>query len=271
MYRRMGGARAAIAPAHGRGPLPPERPASGAPLVNVQESAARYAFAGVETDGLRVLDVASGAGLGSEFLLAGGAAVVVGVESAAQALRESIQSGPIRPCFVRADALALPFVDASFDAVVSFETIEHLTDARGLLRECRRVLRRGGALYLSTPNRTVSRWLPPNPFHVREFTAAELRALVREHFATVTPFGQRPVFLPFFALRQTARRWVDAMPGGGGLWWLWSLMRPRRTQLAATAWHGRRFDRSLLDDRYAVRAAPRSIWEQPMYTVLVAR
>ena len=251
--------------------MPPERPATGAPRVNVQESAARYAFAAAETRALRVLDVASGAGLGSEFLLAQGARVVVGVESAAQALGQSVHSAPRGLCFVRADALALPFVDASFDAVVSFETIEHLTDAAGFLGECRRVLRRGGVLYLSTPNRTVTRWMPPNPFHVREFTAAELVALVREYFGTVTCFRQRPVFLPVFVLRQMARRYVGAVPGGAGLWWLWSRVRPGRTQLAATAWQGRRFDRSLLDDRYAVRAAQRSIGGHPMYTVLVAR
>ena len=105
---------------------------------------------------MRVLDVASGTGLGSQLLHAYGAELVVGAESDPDALRH-VRPAPSGLSFVRADAQALPFADASFDAVVSFETIEHLADARALLAECRRVLREEGLLYLSTPNRTVTR------------------------------------------------------------------------------------------------------------------
>jgi SAM-dependent methyltransferase len=52
------------------------------------------------------------------------------------------------------DASALPFPDASFDAVTMVETFEHifLDDRPRALAECRRVLRAGGLLVLSTPN-----------------------------------------------------------------------------------------------------------------------
>jgi SAM-dependent methyltransferase len=48
----------------------------------------------------------------------------------------------------------LPFNDNSFDAVTIIELIEHLTlrDNHVLLQECRRVLKPGGRLFLSTPN-----------------------------------------------------------------------------------------------------------------------
>lgn len=56
-------------------------------------------------------------------------------------------------CGVRADACApLPFRDASFDAVVSMEGIEHFEDQSSFVRECGRVLKQNGRLILTTPN-----------------------------------------------------------------------------------------------------------------------
>jgi SAM-dependent methyltransferase len=46
----------------------------------------------------------------------------------------------------------LPFDDESFDYVVSVEGIEHVSDRQGLLREFRRVTRKGGRLIITTPN-----------------------------------------------------------------------------------------------------------------------
>jgi 2-polyprenyl-3-methyl-5-hydroxy-6-metoxy-1,4-benzoquinol methylase len=47
---------------------------------------------------------------------------------------------------------AARFPDASFDAATLIEVIEHLRDPRSLLAECRRVLRPGGILLVTTPN-----------------------------------------------------------------------------------------------------------------------
>ena len=46
----------------------------------------------------------------------------------------------------------IPFEDATFDVVYAGEIIEHLYNPDHLLEECRRVLRPGGHLVLSTPN-----------------------------------------------------------------------------------------------------------------------
>jgi SAM-dependent methyltransferase len=53
---------------------------------------------------------------------------------------------------VLADGQALPFVDASFDAVIATEVIEHVRYPYRLLAEIRRVTRADGRVLLSTPN-----------------------------------------------------------------------------------------------------------------------
>lgn len=54
---------------------------------------------------------------------------------------------------------ALPFPDASFDAVLAFEVLEHVDDDTGLLAEVARVSSPGGILIMSTPVH-ASMWSP---------------------------------------------------------------------------------------------------------------
>jgi SAM-dependent methyltransferase len=183
------------------------------------EHRSRYRFAArLGMAGRRVLDVACGAGFGLELLEQAGARAL-GVDYAAGALAEARRSQPASR-LVRTDAARLPFRSQSFDLVVSFETIEHVTDARALVHEIRRVLKTGGCLVLSTPNRGFG---PPerhtaNPFHTREFTASEVRDLLSETFDEVHLYGQRPSpayrYVPFLMVDP------DLSPGAA----VWKLM-----------------------------------------------
>jgi SAM-dependent methyltransferase len=98
--------------------------------------------------------------------------------------------------FHAASALALPFADAKFDAVVSFETLEHLAEHDELLTEFRRVLKPGGFLVLSSPDRkTYSDDTGfDNEFHVRELYRNELEALLDRHFPNYRLYGQKLMF-----------------------------------------------------------------------------
>ena len=75
----------------------------------------------------------------------------------------------------------VPLGDAAVDVVVNFQVIEHLWDQPQFITECLRVLRPGGLLLISTPNRitfTPGSDTPVNPFHTRELNAAELAELL---------------------------------------------------------------------------------------------
>jgi SAM-dependent methyltransferase len=97
------------------------------------------------------------------------------------------------------------------DAVVSFETIEHIKDQHKFLHECRRVLRPGGLLVCSTPNRAISRWSKNNPFHVHELTLGEFKQLVETLFADVQLYAQRPRVYLLHIARVLAVRGMDRL------------------------------------------------------------
>jgi SAM-dependent methyltransferase len=157
----------------------------------------RYLFAAPLAAGRRVLDVACGEGYGSA-LLGRYAAHVAGVDIAADAIAHARARYRTQRNveFREADCAALPFADASFDVVVSFETIEHVAAQQPFVAEVRRVLAPHGLFVLSCPNKTEysdKRGLE-NEFHVRELYRDELAALLAAPFPHVAWYGQRPGF-----------------------------------------------------------------------------
>jgi SAM-dependent methyltransferase len=95
-----------------------------------------------------------------------------------------------------ADAYPLAFREASFDALFAGELIEHLLDPRPGLQEFRRVLRPGGVLILTTPNRLRLANLadgserPYSPDHLSELSHDEVRGLLdAEGFEVVHATG----------------------------------------------------------------------------------
>jgi ubiquinone/menaquinone biosynthesis C-methylase UbiE len=80
--------------------------------------------------------------------------------------------------------MEVPFLtgleDNYFDVVICFQLIEHIQDDNTLLKEIFRVLKPGGKLLLTTPNKTMS--LTRNPYHMREYTTDEFRKLMSTYF-----------------------------------------------------------------------------------------
>lgn len=156
------------------------------------EHAARYRFALERVEGKRVLDIACGTGYGIG-LLQQTARSVCGVdvdkEAAAQARRECGENSAV----ILGDGLRLPFEDASFDVVTSFETIEHINDRPGFLRELGRILTAEGSLLISTPNAHYTRPVngkPSNPFHIYEYTPEEFAEELKGEFIVHAHVGQ---------------------------------------------------------------------------------
>lgn len=106
------------------------------------------------TTGQTLLDVGCGVGRPAIRLCQRTGASVTGItvsaDQAARATRLADQNGVAeRVRFRRADAMAIPFEDESFDAAWAFESLLHMPDRQQVLREIWRVLRPGGTFALT--------------------------------------------------------------------------------------------------------------------------
>ncbi|MFW0792631.1 class I SAM-dependent methyltransferase [Gordonia sp. CPCC 205515] len=138
-----------------------------------------YAFVLDRCAGRDVLEAGSGEGYGAAMLatVASSVTCVDYDESAVEHTRRRYPGLIVH----QGNLIELPLPDASVDVVVNFQVIEHLWDQAAFVAECHRVLRPGGVLLMSTPNRVTfspGRDTPLNPFHTRELNAAELTELL---------------------------------------------------------------------------------------------
>jgi len=153
------------------------------------EHLVRYNFASGLVRGKRVLDLGCGVGYGTDMLKSAGATEVVGIDRSIEAITYGRERhADFQPDYLLADAESLPLRDLQFDVVVSFETLEHVVDYRHMLAEAKRVMRPGGLLILSTPNKGV--YSEGNPYHTKEFTFTELEEELTTRFEHVGIFPQ---------------------------------------------------------------------------------
>jgi ubiquinone/menaquinone biosynthesis C-methylase UbiE len=141
-----------------------------------------------------ILDIACGTGFGSDILARHTKGTVIGGDIAADAISECTKNWQ-RPNlqFAVLDGTKLSYPDGYFDKIVSFETIEHTTEYRKMLKEFYRVLKPGGIAFISTPNFPINSpsGKVTNPYHTQEFTYPELDTILKEVFPQVEITGQK--------------------------------------------------------------------------------
>lgn len=175
-----------------------ERYVPGQTSRNVSEDhVRRYRYVRNKLKGKRVLDIACGSGFGMQILSAV-ARVVAGADYSFEAVnfakRNFMRNSDGG---VQANASSIPFADNSFDAVVSFETIEHLREPVKFLKEIKRVLVPNGQFYISTPVKKGNRL---DRYHFHEYTISEFTKFLSGFFSVEKVEGQRSMLSPLFAL-----------------------------------------------------------------------
>ena len=108
--------------------------------------------------GRRVLEIGCGRGSLTRWMMAQAdrPATLLAADfsgtAVAKAKTASAEAGHPPVAWAISDIQAIGIRDATFDTVISCETIEHVPDPRQALRELARVLKPGGRLLLTTPN-----------------------------------------------------------------------------------------------------------------------
>ena len=153
----------------------------------------RYSFIAEIVKDKKVCDIACGEGYGSA-LLAKRASKVVGVDVDKATIQHANETyGDLESVeFIVADATGTPFEEDSFDVIVSFETLEHLSEHQQLIREFKRILKADGVLIISTPDKLVySGDKEHNEYHVKELSMLEFKNLMNSEFKYNVLYGQK--------------------------------------------------------------------------------
>ena len=173
------------------------KPGAWLPPWTITEHSARYDFASKFVSGRQVVDCACGNGVGARMFLKNTPKGFHGFDVDQNAVDyASEQLAQQNVTFERASALSLPLGNESADLFISLETIEHIQDDNGLVKEVYRVLKPGGRFICSTPNRLITNPgalledAPWNHFHVREYSPQELSEILGKYFEIEKWYGQ---------------------------------------------------------------------------------
>ncbi|MCU0418237.1 MAG: methyltransferase domain-containing protein [Cyclobacteriaceae bacterium] len=157
----------------------------------------RYHYFGAHYAGKSVLDIACGVGYGSAIIHQLGATRVCGVDISEEAITFAKKNYSRSIEFVQSDYRALAADQPLYDLIVSFETLEHLPEPGDFLEKMSRLLKPGGSLLCSTPNKQkFSAQGIHNPFHVNELTLTEFREVFSRYFH-ITGHYRQDESLPF--------------------------------------------------------------------------
>lgn len=165
------------------------------------EHMARYMFASQFANNRNVIDCSCGNGYGSYYLATHGAANVLGIDIAQEAIdysKEHFQHNNLK--YVLGDATNLMEIeDGTVDVYVCYETIEHIAEPSLMLREIKRILKPDGILLISCPNDNI--FEPNNPYHCEVYTLEKFRSLISGFFGNSHLFTQNNMtgtsILPF--------------------------------------------------------------------------
>lgn len=156
--------------------------------VTIQRCEYAYEYANPFIAGKKAVDIGCGHGFGT-ILMSKVAARITGVDYSIDTIEDNKKKYKdiTNMDFVRIEVPPLTLPDNTYDVVTAFQFIEHIHRRKEFLQEALRILKPGGTLLVTTPN--IKKSLARNPFHVHEYTFAEMEQELKGLPATFKLMG----------------------------------------------------------------------------------
>jgi len=155
----------------------------------------------------KVLDFGCGTGRYIEELLKLNPYKIVGIDISDSAIKIAKKRFPNPEFYAVGGDEKLPLKSANVDFVLAADVIEHIFDVTNFICEMKRVMKKGGRIFISTPyhgmikNIVVSligfdKVFDPTAAHIRFFTKNNLSKLLTENGFRIIEYGQYGRFKP---------------------------------------------------------------------------
>ena len=105
---------------------------------------------------------------------------IIGLDHCEPVLKE-LQSRHPEVKYIVGDVMKMPFEDKYFDYITAGETIEHLENPAGFIKEAMRVLKDGGVFALSTPKEEGVSQQVVSPQHLWSFNEQDINNLLKQY------------------------------------------------------------------------------------------
>ncbi len=157
--------------------------------------------------GSTVVDFGCGDGRYISAILKTGPYRIIGVDISPYALKTAKRRFPDARFLAHSGDDRLDIATQSVDYVVAGDVIEHIFDVRNFLSEMRRILKKDGTLFISTPYHGLIKNIvialigfdtvfDPTTPHIRFFTKRSLTGMLSEYGFRIREYGQYGRFRP---------------------------------------------------------------------------
>lgn len=158
---------------------------------------ARYEWAASRLhrrDGQQGVDIFCGTGYGTKYLAEQTGMWWLGIDGSEDAVDFAEQHFAHDRVAYTTQQFPFPLPEFSYEAIVAFESIEHVDDASAFLAMLAKALVPGGALFLSTPNEALCPAAAfRNAYHVRHYTMTDVVTEATSHGLSLVAWcGQYP-------------------------------------------------------------------------------
>jgi len=170
----------------------------------------RYEWAKDYLKDLKVLDNGCGTGYGTYFLAKNNLKEIIGIDISEASIKYAQEKYKAKNLiYKQMNSISLNLRDNYFDAIISFDVIEHIDkkQQKEYLSEIVKVINDKGFLMIGSPNAALSR--EKNPHHKKQLTLNEFKELLNLFFKEIDLFGEKFIVKG----KNLGEKWFDYIKG----------------------------------------------------------